>query len=107
MGKQKAIAKLRRDKERMFSQYMRCIGIIIDEAQKLEKRSLQHERESSLNGTYEYYSLNESKILREAQTLRFLSWKLGNTCDLLRELTDYNDSFNDLGKIWKEDGEEE
>ena len=93
MSNKDAIAKLRRDKEATFEQYMRCIKIIGDEAEKLAKRSMEHHREMSVTDGYEYYSVNENKIEQEAVSLRFLSYKLGTQCDMIRELEGFDTSF--------------
>tara|TARA_R100001510_G_C7441492_1_gene70519 strand:- start:72 stop:374 length:303 start_codon:yes stop_codon:yes gene_type:complete len=100
VGKQKALEKLRREKESVFSQYMQRIKIIKDEAEKLEKRALEHSRDVALSGGYEYYSMNENKILTEATHLRFASYKLGQLCNTMRELEGFDDSFK---KIEEED----
>mgnify|MGYP003142899117 FL=1 len=100
MGKQKALKKLRREKDSVFSQYMQCIKIIKDEAEKLEKRALEHSRDVALSDGYEYYSTNENKILTEATHLRFASYKLGQLCNTMRELEGFDDSFK---KIEEED----
>ena len=46
--KSNALNKLRREKESVFSQYMQRIKIIKDEAEKLEKRALEHSRDVAL-----------------------------------------------------------
>ena len=98
--KSNALNKLKQEKDSVFSQYMKCIKIIKDEAEKLEKRALEHSRDVALSGGYEYYSVNESKILTEASHLRFASYKLGHLCNTIRELEGFDDSFK---KIEEED----
>jgi len=93
MSNKGAIAKLRRDKEATFEQYLRCIKIISDEAEKLAKRSTEHHREMSITDGYEYYSANENKIEQEATSLRFLSYKLATQCDMIRELEGFDTIF--------------
>mgnify|MGYP001159648071 FL=1 len=93
MSTKDAIAKLIREKEATFEQYMRCVKIIGDEAEKLGKRSTEHHREMSITDGYEYYSVNENKIEQEATSLRFLSYKLATQCNMIRELEGFDTSF--------------
>ena len=104
MSNKGAIAKLRRDKEATFEQYLRCIKIISDEAEKLAKRSTEHHREMSITDGYEYYSANENKIEQEATSLRFLSYKLATQCDMIRELEGFDTSFIKIEELWQWDG---
>jgi len=91
VNEKKAIEKLRREKDQTFDSYMRTIKIIIDEAEKLKKRSFEHCNEMSVSGGYEYYSSNENKLEKEATILRFLSYKL--SLHTIRELEGFDDSF--------------
>tara|TARA_B100000900_G_C20467558_1_gene669939 strand:+ start:325 stop:633 length:309 start_codon:yes stop_codon:yes gene_type:complete len=93
VNEKKAIEKLRREKDQTFDSYMRTIKIIIDEAEKLKKRSFEHCNEMSVSGGYEYYSSNENKLEKEATILRFLSYKLSLQCNTIRELEGFDDSF--------------
>ena len=93
MSNKNAIANLRREKEATFGQYLQCIKVIIDEAEKLKKRSTEHHREMSVTDGYEYYSINENKIEQEATELRFLSYKMGVQCDMIRDLEGFDTSF--------------
>ena len=93
MSEKSALEKLRREKDHTFDLYMRTINIIIDEAEKLKKRSFEHFNEMSLSGGYEYYSANENKLEKEATALRFMSYKLSLLCNTIRELEGFDDSF--------------
>lgn len=103
MNKNGAIAKLKAEKQQTFELYMQTIKIIIDEAEKLKKRSLEHNEQMSVDGGYEYYSTNENKIEKEATDLRFLSYKLSVQCNTIRELEGFDDSFR---KIVEQEEEE-
>ena len=65
------------EKELLYKDYLSLLKHIIKIAEDLEKRALKRD----LN--YEYYSINEG-LHEKSESLKFISYKLGTICNLIR-----------------------